>query len=88
MYALARENVSLVHFKPSCRANAERAPLLAGSRSHHPIVHTPTEFIMTQQLILNIQRTQFYAEGEAMDAGRLLFCIHTRGCLPSLMYCD
>ena len=43
---------------------------------------------MTQQLILNIQRTQFYAEGEAMDAGRAFFDIHTRGHLPSLMYCD
>ena len=53
-----------------------------------PSLYFLLEIHMTQQLILNVLRTQFYAEGEAMDAGRLLFDIHTRGAMPGLMYCD
>jgi hypothetical protein len=44
--------------------------------------------MLTKQLILNVSRTQFYAEGEAIDAGREFFCIVTRASIPSLMYAD
>ena len=33
---------------------------------------------MSAQFILNVRRTQFYAEGHAIDAGRTLYDIHTR----------